>query len=219
VGITAEFKQVSPYLLQSLKEYPDFAELFFNAKYLPDSEFWQEVTINPNDPDDVEWFNELSNSAVETLEKLKKEKPHGFENPRLDILSIIFEGKTKCLNIDKTWNRLHFFFTGCEYPVRPDFLVGKNEEDHLPSINAVLGGLEINYSATYNLVRYLTDSEIAQVVEALYTLSHSQIRERLRFKGWEEDKFEYLFNYTYEPLVNYYKDAAERGNAMFLYLT
>ncbi len=39
MGIEAEFKQVSPYLLEKLKKHPDFVELFFDAKYLPDSPF------------------------------------------------------------------------------------------------------------------------------------------------------------------------------------
>ncbi|MBD2087187.1 hypothetical protein NDI49_13450 [Trichocoleus sp. ST-U3] len=43
--IEAEFKQVSPYLLEKLKKYPDFAQFFFDAKYLPDSSFWQEFRI------------------------------------------------------------------------------------------------------------------------------------------------------------------------------
>ncbi|TWH39724.1 hypothetical protein [Dulcicalothrix desertica] len=40
MGITLEFKQVSPYLLNKLIEYPDFLGLFLDAKYLPDSPFW-----------------------------------------------------------------------------------------------------------------------------------------------------------------------------------
>lgn len=75
MGIEAEFKQVSPYLLEKLKKHPDFVELFFNAKYLPDSPFWHEFTIVPDDPDDVEWFDEFTLFAAEILEKLKQEKP------------------------------------------------------------------------------------------------------------------------------------------------
>lgn len=79
MSIEAEFKQVSPDLLEKLKKYPDFIELFFYSQYIPDSPFWQEYTINPDDPDDVEYFNESTNFVTETLKKLKKEKSEHFK--------------------------------------------------------------------------------------------------------------------------------------------
>ena len=101
MGIIAEFKQVSPYLLEKLKEHPDFTELFLNAKYLPDSEFWQEVTINPNDPHDVEWFDEGTNLAANTLQELKEERLEEFEKLESDIPLIIAEGKSTYFDLDK----------------------------------------------------------------------------------------------------------------------
>ncbi|WP_317109697.1 hypothetical protein [Chroococcidiopsis sp. SAG 2025] len=94
-------KQVSPYLLEKLKEYPDFAELFFNAKYLPDSPFWLEFTIQSDNPDDVDWFEEFSNFAAETIEKLKQNKPKEFELLREEIPMILNEGKGKYLELEK----------------------------------------------------------------------------------------------------------------------
>ncbi|MBD2741778.1 DUF1877 family protein [Coleofasciculus sp. FACHB-1120] len=227
MGIEAKFKQVSPYLLEKLKKYPDFAQLFFDAKYLPDSPLWQKFTINSDDPDDVELFDEYSNFAaktlqklaVETLQKLKEEKPEEFEKLKADIPVIIEEGKAEYFDADKTWREIHFLLTGYDYSVRLNFLVGENEEDGLPSINAVLSGNEIEHEATYGLVRYLTADEVKQVAEALSKYSHAMIKERLKFRGWQEDYFDHLFDYKYYPLVRYYQDAAEKGNAMFLYLS
>jgi hypothetical protein len=45
MGITLNLKQVSPYVLEKIKKYPDLAGLFLDAKYLEDSPFWQEFTI------------------------------------------------------------------------------------------------------------------------------------------------------------------------------
>lgn len=219
MGITGELKQVSPYLLEKLKEYPDFADLFFNAKYLPDSCFWQEFTINPDDPDDVEWFEEFSNFAAETIEKLKQDKPKEFELLRDDIPLILHEGKGKYLDLDKTWRAIHLLLTGYDESICPEFLVGVNQEDCLPSINAILSGLEIKYDMVYGYVRYLTVMEVKQIAEALSVFTHAHIKTRLELRGWKMEDYHYLFEYTYYPLIAYYQDAAEKSNAMFLYLT
>lgn len=219
MGITAEFKQVSPYLLEKLKKHPDFVELLFNAQYLPESPFWHEFTINPDDPDDVEWFDEFTLFATETLEKLKQEKPEEFEKLKADIPLILTEGKDKYLDVDKTWDTIHFLLTGYDYSFIPPFLIGENEEDHLPSINAVLSGTEIEYDAAYGKVRYLSANQVKQIADALSTFTHANISQRLKQRGWQEESYDYLFEYTYNPLVRYYQDAAHKGNAMFLYLT
>lgn len=219
MGIEAEFKQVSPYLLEKLREYPDYGDVFFDARYLADSPFWQDFTIDPNDPNDVEWYDEATSYVSEKLEKLKQENPQRFEKISSDIPLIIEEGKSNYLDIEKTWYMIHFVLTGEKFPLCPPFLIGENNEDRLPSINAVLGGTEIEIEATYGLVRYLTDDDVKKVADALAKFSYSTIRERLKFNGCEEDSFDHLFDRTYNPLVKYYKDAAERGNAMFLYLS
>lgn len=219
MGITAEFKQVSPYLLEKLKEHLDFVELFFNAQYLPDSPFWQKFTINPDDPDDGSWFDEFTLFAAETLEKLKQDNPEEFEKLKVDIPLILTEGKDKYLDIDKTWSTIHFILTGYDYSFIPPFLIGENEEDRLPCINAVLSGTEIEYDAAYGKVRYLSANEVKQIADALTTFTQANISQRLKLRGCKEKSYDYVFEYTYNPLVRYYQDAAQKGNAMFLYLT
>ncbi|GAX41733.1 hypothetical protein NIES4075_27300 [Tolypothrix sp. NIES-4075] len=220
MGIILELKQVSPYLLEKLKEYPDFVELFLDAKYLPDSPFWHEFTINPDDSDDVEWFNEFTNLAAETLERLIKEKPDEFEKLKEDIPLIIAEGKAKYLDIDKTWRPMIFLLTGYdfydEYVHQMGLIVSKNQQDNLPLINAVFGGKGIEYYAGDMPLLYLTADEVKKIAEALSKFTQSMIRERLKFKGLKEDSYDHLLDYTYNSLVRYYQDAAEKGNAMFL---
>jgi hypothetical protein len=219
MGIEAKFKQVSPYLLEKLTEHPDFAEVFFYAELLPDSDYWREYPIDLNNPSQVADYEDFINWVGETLQKLEEEKPEESEKMKIEIPLIIAEGKTLPLDIGRKWRELHFVLTGkdCSIPLR--FLISKNEEDRLPSINAVWGGKEIEYNFDYGLLRYLTDDEVKQVAKALSKFSPAMIGERFKLRGWKEDFFDYLFQYTYKPLVKYYQDAAEKGNAMFLYLT
>lgn len=219
MGIEAQFKQVSPYLLEKLKEHPDFAEVFFYAELLPDSDHWREYPIDLNDPNEVADYEDFTNWVEETLQKLEEEKPEEFEKMEIEIPLIIAEGKALPLNIGKRWRELHFVLTGEDDSIPLPFLISENKEDNLPSINTIWGGTEIEYNFDYGLLRYLTDDEVKQVAEALSKFSPEMIGERFKLRGWKEDFFDYLFQYTYNPLVKYYQDAAEKGNAMFLYLS
>ncbi|HAX78932.1 MAG TPA: hypothetical protein DCY88_24675 [Cyanobacteria bacterium UBA11372] len=218
MGIQAELKQVSAYLLEKLKKHPEFADVFFYAELLPESEHWQKYPVDSTNLSEVEDYEDFINWVPETLQKLKAEKPEEFEQMKADIPQMIAEGIILPLDLDKTWRQIHFILTGYDDSVRPTFLIGKNDEDCLPAINAVLGGSEIEYYTGYGLLRYLTTDEVKRVAEALSRFSQAMIQERLKFRGLPEDMFDYLFDYTYNPMVQYYQGAAEKGNAMFLYL-
>lgn len=220
MGIEAEFKQVSPYLLEKFKIYPDFTDLFFDAEYLPDSPFWQHFNLDLNNPEDSEWFNEATNYLPETLAKLKIEKLEDFKKLESDIPLIITEGKKSKLDIGKRWPILHFILTRTDYSIPLPFLVGKNKTDKLPSINIIFGGKTIDYETDYGLLRYLTVDEVKQVAQALSNFSRDQFHERLILKDLEND-FDLIFNIlydVYQQLLNYYQNATDRQNAMFLYL-
>jgi hypothetical protein len=115
MGTTLELKQVSPYLLDKIKKYPELAGIFLDAKYLENSLFWQQFTVDTNDIDDVEWFNEATNYVQERLDKLVKDKPEEFEKIQDDILLVINEGKSKYLDLDKTWLPINFLLTGYDF--------------------------------------------------------------------------------------------------------
>lgn len=112
MGIEAEFKQVSPYLLEKFKRYPDFIDLFFDAQYLADSPFWQQFDLDLNDSEDSEYFNEAINYVPETLAKFKIEKLEYFKQLKSDIPLIITEGKNLKFDIGKRWPILNFILTG-----------------------------------------------------------------------------------------------------------
>ncbi|MEM9924022.1 MAG: DUF1877 family protein [Cyanobacteria bacterium P01_D01_bin.50] len=220
MGIEAEFKQVSPYLLEKFKIYPDFIDLFFDAQYLPNSPFWQQYSIDLNDSEDSEWFNEAINYVPETLAKLKIEKLEDFKQLESDIPLIITEGKNVKFDIGKRWQVLHFILTGTDYSIPLPFLISTNEKDKLPSINIIFGGQTIDYETDYGLLRYLTVDEVKQIAQALSNFSRKQFHERLILKDLENN-FEMVLNILYDDyqqLLNYYQNAADRHNAMFLYL-
>lgn len=219
MGITLEFKQVSPYLLNRLKEFPDFTELFLDAKYLPDSLFWEEFTINQDDVGDVgdvEWFNEATNYYTDTLEKLKTDKPQEFEKIKEDIYLIKNEGKEFYLDIDKIWEFIHFLLTGYEFDVKIPFLIGKNSNDGLPLINAIFGAKSLGYDGSDFGLIYFTDKEVQEIAQALSDFSYDHMREKLRFNGLEKENYDYFLNDIYDKILKYYQDVAQKGNAMFL---
>jgi hypothetical protein len=219
MGTTAELKQVSPYLLEKLTKHPDFAEVFLVAKYLPESLFWDEFTINLKNFDFSEWYKFYTNLATSTLERLKEEKPEELEKLQPDIPLILTEGKAAYLDLGKKWNQMHFLLTGYNHLLTPKFLVSKNRQDYLPAINAIKGGRSIKYYTGYEFVRYLRNDEVQEIARALSSFSHEHIRKRLKLRGLSEEKYHHLWYSTYNSLVKYYRDAASKGNAMFLYLT
>lgn len=215
MSVEAYFKQVSPPLLEKFKKYPDFFELFDDAQYLPDSHFWQESNLDLNNSEDAEWFDEATNYVPQTLEKLKYEQPKEFEKLKSDIPTMLAEGKNSEFDIGKKWNTLHFILTGTDYSTPVPFLIGKNKQDKLPSVNAILGGKTIDYETDNGLLRYLSVDEVAQVAEALSKFSQTHFRERFTLKGLE-DGFDTLYD-TYKKLLNYYQNVAYQKDAMFLY--
>ncbi|WP_414622331.1 DUF1877 family protein [Calothrix sp. CCY 0018] len=215
MSVEAYFKQVSPSLLEKFKKYPDFFELFDDAQYLPDSHFWQEANLDLNNPEDAEWFDEATNYVPQTLEKLKYEQPKEFEKLKSDIPTMLAEGKNSEFDIGKKWNTLHFILTGTTYSTPIPFLIGKNKQDKLASINAILGGNTIDYETDNGLLRYLNADEVTQVAEALSKFSQAHFQERFTLKGLENG-FDSLYD-TYKKLLNYYQNVAYQKDAMFLY--
>ncbi|ALF54040.1 hypothetical protein ACX27_16230 [Nostoc piscinale CENA21] len=63
---------------------------------------------------------------------------------------------------------------------------------------------------------YFNVDEVKKIANALSDFSIDKIRQRLKFRGLQEVSYNHLFDYTYYPLVKYYQDATDQGNAMFL---
>ncbi|MBV6621776.1 MAG: DUF1877 family protein [Rivularia sp. (in: Bacteria)] len=188
MSTTAEFSQISTSLLEVLINYPDFTEFYLG---------WES-------------WNDLSYAQLKKLRNLPK-----------NIYSILEKGMEESLDINKAWYFFHYLFTGYEDSyMKIDNLISINKKDKLPLINTVLGGKQLKANAGYDDIRYLTATEVNQIANALSKLKLGDVVQRLQDKDCYHDYiFDSLSEYCYyDELVNYYKDAAVKGNAMLLWL-
>lgn len=188
MSTTAEFSQVSTSLLEVLMKYPYLTEFYLG---------WES-------------WNDLSDAQFKKLKNLQK-----------NICLIIEKGMEESLDINKAWYFFQYLFTGYEdSEIKIDDLVSMNKKDGLPLINAILGGEQLKANAGYDDIRYLTASEVNQIADALSKLKLVDVIQRLKIKDCYRDYiFDSLSEYCYyDALVDYYKDAASKGNAMLLWL-
>lgn len=118
------------------------------------------------------------------------------------------------LSLEKSWHSLHYLLTGTAGEA--DSALGK----------AILGGKEIGPDVGYGPARYLEASEVRKVAKALKKLSEKDLARRFNLKAMMaakvyacRDKNELkLAQHYFSKVVNYYAEAAKRGDAMLLYL-
>jgi hypothetical protein len=151
----------------------------------------------------------LKQISAATLEEIKAD-------PSI-VEEILFseEGEAEGLEIDKAWHGLHYLLTGEAWGGAP------------PLANAVLGGEEIGEDFGYGAARYLTPGQVKEVATALSGVSEEELTNRFDPDAMraaqiygisgDDDDLEYLLEY-FRPLVEYYQDASQKGNAMLLYL-
>ena len=125
--------------------------------------------------------------------------------------------QTQALDIDKSWNGIHFLLTGEPYGGEP------------PNSLPILGGVEIGPELGYGPARYLQPAQVAQASQLLASTPVEVLRSRYQPKAleeadiypsgiWQEEgeqAFEYLAHW-YELLRGFYAQASSRGAAMLL---
>jgi hypothetical protein len=116
------------------------------------------------------------------------------------------------LDIDKAWHGIHFLLTG-----------GARGGEAL-AVDPIFGGRELGPA------RVLGPDEVKQAAEALAKVPTRKLWARYDAKlmtnaqiypeFWEEkkDALDYLI-FHFEKLVEYYRDAAKRGNGMLIVVT
>ena len=126
-------------------------------------------------------------------------------------------------DLDKDWHALHFLLTGdssLENPTAPP-----------PLGNAVLGGTDTEFEASYGAVRALSVEEVSAVASALRSISVEQLRSRFdpavfdrleiypnpRPGGWTNREIESLWE-RYAALVSFFERAAAEGAIALLSL-
>ena len=124
---------------------------------------------------------------------------------------------SRALDIDKSWHAIHFLLNRNAWEGTP------------PLMNAVLGGRELGEDLGYGPPRILEASEVREVAKALGAISADQLLQaydpaalnqaEIYPEGWSDDEPEepYIAEH-YKALVDFFKHAAEAGDAMILYL-
>jgi len=118
------------------------------------------------------------------------------------------------LSLEKSWHSLHYLLTG------------RVEEAAPPLGNAILGGVPIGDDLGYGPGRFLTPELVREVSRALSKFTPDELARRFDLDAMsaaniyacaDEDELEIAQSY-FEQLVQYYADAATRGNAMLLWI-
>jgi hypothetical protein len=229
MSIDMEFKQISFHLLEKLKENPFAINVFIYAEY-------SERVTQENDLQELS--DEYANFSREDLDEEEDDRrqfwkwildnlekhPEQYRRIKEEIPKIIAEGKTAItLEIYGGWRIIHFLLTRESSLTALPFLVDENSQgEDFTRVNAVMGGTETLCDSTYNYVRYLTPDEVNKIAKALSKISEENLRQRAIksgiLKSGTDKDFDYILK-EYNLIVEFYKDAVKKENAMLLYLT
>jgi hypothetical protein len=118
------------------------------------------------------------------------------------------------LTLEKSWHCLHYLLTGTAWET--DSVLGK----------VILGGTEIGPDIGYGPARYREPDEVRKVARSLKTVSEKDLVSRFNLKAMQAAKIYscrdegdlQLAQDYFSQVRNYYDEAAERGDAMLLYL-
>ena len=126
----------------------------------------------------------------------------------------IIANRGKGLSLEKYWHELHYLLTG------------KTGDAPAPLGDAILGGTPIGDNLGYGPARFLTPEEVRAVSVALASVSRGELAQRCAEQTPElqqahgflgEDGLEDALHF-FDLLVQYYAEAAERRNAVLLYI-
>ncbi len=135
---------------------------------------------------------------------------------KVEVTKIIFGDDDAGLDIDKSWHGIHYLLNETVW-----------EGEGVLS-EAIIGGKELDEECGYGPVRYLLKGEVKLIAEALSEVNEEEMIKRFQPKKmesldiypsvWEgKEDLDYLLG-NYREMVKYYQEAAEKGNAMLLYL-
>ncbi|MEA5622724.1 DUF1877 family protein [Nostoc sp. UHCC 0251] len=121
MGIVGELKQISPVILDKFKINSSLLDIFFSAKYLAESDFWEEaIYISGNSRLNIQQQSE------DKFKEFKWADNQQTENTKAEFLR---EWQISELSLGKSWHELHFFLTGYTHTDKLSFLVSKNSSN------------------------------------------------------------------------------------------
>jgi hypothetical protein len=125
------------------------------------------------------------------------------------------EDSQNAIDVDKAWHAIHYLLTQSAWDGNP------------PLANAVLGGTAIGDDLGYGPAKYITAPQVKDVAaklpnrESLKSAfdANALTSEEIYPEIWDEgeDALDYVLEH-YESMMDYYLDAASRGNAMLKFL-
>lgn len=128
------------------------------------------------------------------------------------------DGPPNALDVEKAWHAIHFTLNGSQW------------EGHGALGMVVLGGTEIGEDAGYGPARYLLQGQVKEIAEALLKISKEEFIERFHPEAMDAQKIypqiwsrdgdfgrSYVLGH-FVNLVNFYRGAAERSDAMLLFI-
>lgn len=162
--------------------------------------------------------------CVSVIVGFKQVAPDLIERIRKDpslTQSVLFpdaEDTDRGIDLDVAWDAIHFLLTG------------RRDGGSPPMANAIKGGHPIGPDLGMGPARYLAPEEVKAVADALAQVTKDILRRQFNpvamkkakvynAEAWSrgDEAFEELFGH-FEFLQRYYRNAAERGDAILIYM-
>jgi hypothetical protein len=126
------------------------------------------------------------------------------------------------LDLDKNWQELHFLLTG-------EVTFSGYSQAPLPLRNAIMGGHNTQYEATYDYHRYLTPEEVKEVAGVLNQILPEDLRTRYKQysykphpqarpispEEWGDGYLDYLLE-LYKQIVKFFDEAAKENDVIIV---
>jgi len=196
------YAQISPELLEKIIANPGLTKAIYEVELRQKMVELQERISG--DPLFVEAFSQLNyNFDALALN-------YSFDQ---SLIPFSPDEKIYSLQIDTIWHALHFLITGEE-----------KEQGKLPIGKVIMGGTPIGEEVGYGPARYLRPAEVSNVAEALNSISDEELQQRdltlleELYGHFSQEELPLLLE-VFKDLVKFYQEAADRGNAILIYMT
>jgi hypothetical protein len=168
------------------------------------------IFLKENDMSMIGNFKQISSSQLEEL-----------KNASSTVKDVIYpdtdEPLKNYLYIDKTWHCIHFLLTGKVWD--KGGILG----------NVIMGGEEIGDDLGYGPARYLSPIEVKETSDALELVKESDLKSKFNpdeimkkeiypfYSRCDNEDLDYVLP-CFQDLKRFYKNCAENGNAMLIYI-
>ncbi|MDF0553919.1 YfbM family protein [Kamptonema sp. UHCC 0994] len=204
MGITVNYRRISPEKFAELQGNPKLAEEFFNGE---DSSSTAQIDrlMQAQAQNERELMQQIS---TQVREALYRDKASVYAD-NLDTT------KTQ-LSIEKEWQAIHYLLTG--------EIAFDETQAEPPLSNVVLGGRPTKFKASYGYVRYLTPDEVKEIALALNQVSREELRTRFdsgnakiyaQEEQWDEESWMFLMN-VQDDLVRFFNEAAANNQVILI---